>query len=77
MGVCPFAHWELGSKSYVCFFLFLYSGAAALISLKQNKRPINGENPEGKYFTVDLMSRYSTHSSFYRDHLKTVIHCIF
>jgi len=58
MGVCPFAHWESGSKSYVCgFFFFLHSGAAALISLKQNKRPINGENFEGKYFTVDLMSR--------------------
>lgn len=22
MGVCPFAHWESGSKSYVCFFSF-------------------------------------------------------
>lgn len=77
MGVCPFAYWESGSKSYVCFFFFLHSGTAVLISLKQNERPINGENPEGKYITVDLMSRYGTHSSFYRDHLKTVIHCIF
>lgn len=59
------------------FFFFIHSGAAAVISLKQNKRPISGENPEGKYFTVDLMSRYTTHSSFYRDFLNTVIHCVF
>lgn len=41
-----------------------------MISLKQNKRPINGENPEGKYFPVDLMSRYDTHGGFYGGHLK-------
>lgn len=70
MGVCPFARWEAGSKSCVGFFSILRPGAATLISLKQNKRPINGENPEGKYFPVDLMSRYGTHGGFYGGHLK-------
>lgn len=72
-----FLTWSLAVNHTTAFFFFLHSGAAALISLKQNKRPVNGENPEGKYFTEDLMSRYSTHRSFYRDHLKTVIRCIF
>lgn len=52
------------------FFSILCPGAATLISLKQNKRPINGENPEGKYFPVDLLSRYGTHRGFHRGHLK-------
>lgn len=57
------------------FFSILHPGAATLISLKQNKRPINGENPEGRYFPVDLMSRHT--QWLLQGPFKTVIQCIF